>query len=138
MRDGKEKTPYEVGYGRPPLHSRFEPGRSGNPKGRPKGSTGVSGVIAKALTERVTVTEGGRRRSITKLEAAVKQMANKAAGGDQRAAKLIIELLHQSEVRDDAKRNGAVLTPDERRASDLAILAAIRERVLEPGDASDE
>ena len=121
---------YKVGFGRPPLHSQFPKGRSGNPSGRPKGSRVLSAVITAALAERAVVTENGRRRTITKLELAVKQVANKAAGGDQRACKLIIELLHQSEVRDEARASGMPLTADERRANDTAILAALRDRTL--------
>ena len=121
---------YKVGFGHPPLHSQFSKGRSGNPSGRPKGSRVLSAVITAALAERAVVTENGRRRTITKLELAVKQIANKAAGGDQRACKLLIELLHQSEVRDEARASGMPLTADERRASDSAILAALRDRAL--------
>jgi hypothetical protein len=132
-----KERPYQVGYGRPPEHSRFAKGQSGNPAGRPKGSRAISAVIASALAERVTVTEGGRRRSITKLDAAVKQMANKAAGGDQRAAKLIIELLHSAETRDDLRNASAPATSAERAAADRAILEALRERVLSVGTADD-
>jgi hypothetical protein len=121
---------YEIGYGRPPRETRFEKGRSGNPSGRPKGSRGVSTVIAAALSEKVVVNENGKRRTITKLEAAVKQMANKAAGGDQRAAKLIIELLHQSESRDEARAGGGTLTAEARKASDKGVLEAIRDQAL--------
>jgi hypothetical protein len=121
---------YKVGYRHPPLETQFKKGQSGNPAGRPRGSRNISAVIAAALLERVTVNEGGRRRSITKLEAACKQMANKAAGGDQRAAKLIIELLHQSEMRDDARAATSAVTPEVRHAADQAVLAAIRDRAL--------
>ena len=121
---------YRVGHRKPPLHTRFAKGASGNPSGRPKGSRNLSAIIAKALSERVTVNEGGRRRSITKLDAAVKQMANKAAGGDPKSAKLILELLHQAEVRDDHRATQTPLTREERQASDRAILDAIRSRKL--------
>jgi len=121
---------YEVGYGRPPEASRFQKGRSGNPSGRPRGSRNISAVISAALSERVTIVENGRRRTITKLEAAAKQMANKAASGDPRAAKLIIELLHQSESRDEARAGSGTLTAEARLASDMAVLSAIREQAL--------
>jgi hypothetical protein len=121
---------YEVGYGRPPTAHQFPKGQSGNPSGRPKGSKNISAVIAAALSERVTVTVKGKRRSITKLEAAVTQMANKAAGGDQKAAKLIIELLHQSEIRDEARTVGSLVSPEERQAQDAAFLAAFRASTL--------
>lgn len=76
---------YTVGYGRPPTHSQFKPGKSGNPQGRPKGAANLTTLIAKAMNEKVVVQEGGRRRTITKAEAAAKQLANKAASGDLRA-----------------------------------------------------
>ena len=76
---------YTVGYGRPPAHSQFKPGQSGNPHGRPKGAANLTTLIAKAMNEKVVVQEGGRRRTITKAEAAAKQLTNKAASGDLRA-----------------------------------------------------
>ena len=117
---------YKVGYCRPPLENQFQKGQSGNRSGRPKGSKNISAVIAAGLAERVTVTLNGKRRSISKLEAAVTQMANKAAAGDRHAAKLIIELLHQSEIRDEARVDSSLLGADERRAQDAAILEALR------------
>ncbi|MGG5890088.1 DUF5681 domain-containing protein [Falsiroseomonas sp. HC035] len=83
---------YEVGYGKPPEHSRFKPGQSGNPRGRTKDSVTFSMAIAKALGERVMVNEGGSRHSITKLEAIAKQLVNKAASGDARIIKLLAEM----------------------------------------------
>jgi hypothetical protein len=74
-----------VGYCRPPLTTRFRPGQSGNPRGRPKGARNLSTVVAAALSERVAVNENGRRRRITKLEAAIKQLVNRAASGEARA-----------------------------------------------------
>ena len=117
---------HKVGYCRPPLENQFQKGQSGNRSGRPKGSKNISAVIAAGLAERVTVTLNGKRRSISKLEAAVTQMANKAAAGDRHAAKLIIELLHQSEIRDEARVDSSLMGTDERRAQDLSILEALR------------
>lgn len=89
-----KKGTYDVGYGRPPKHRQFEPGQSGNPKGRPKGVPNISAVLSKAVNERVVVTENGGRKTITKLQAAMKQLANKAAGGDARATKLLMQLMN--------------------------------------------
>lgn len=119
-----------VGYGRPPLAHQFQKGRSGNPAGRPKGSRGVSGAIAAAMAEKVVVTINGKKRRISKMEAAFTQQANKAAAGDLKAAKLMIELLHQSEARDEARSAGEPINLDERRKSDAAILAAVRESAM--------
>ena len=52
-----------VGYGRPPTHSRFQPGRSGNPRGRPPGVKSLSDIVRKIVRQKVTVTENGRGRA---------------------------------------------------------------------------
>jgi hypothetical protein len=88
-----------VGYARPPLTTRFRKGVSGNPRGRPKGARNFASVVAATLGERLVVTENGRRKRITKLEAAVKQLVNRAAGGEARSIQLLIGLIQASEAR---------------------------------------
>jgi hypothetical protein len=83
---------YAIGKGKPPRHTRFKKGQSGNPMGRRKESKNVMTLLKKALNERVTVTENGGRRTMTKLEAMLKQLANKAASGDLRSIKQVILL----------------------------------------------
>ena len=84
---------YEVGYGRPPLHTRFQPGRSGNPTGRKPSKANLATVLERALAASVIVTENGRRTSRSKLEVAVTQAVNKAAGGDLKALDIVLKLL---------------------------------------------
>ncbi len=74
-----------IGYRQPPLHTRFAKGQSGNPKGRPRGAKNLSTILQKAGRERVTVTIRGRAIQMTKLEASMHQLANKAANGDLKA-----------------------------------------------------
>jgi hypothetical protein len=81
--DGPED--YTVGYKRPPRKTRFSPGQSGNPRGRPKGAKTLVAAIQREMDTRIAVNENGRRRMITKREAVAKQLVNKAAGGDHRA-----------------------------------------------------
>ncbi len=114
---------YQVGFGRPPKASQFRRGHSGNPSGRPKGSRGVSAIIAKALAEKVVVTEHGQRREISKLEAAAKQLANQAAGGDQRAAKLVMGMLLQAE--DKASGDAPEVDMEARHARDREVMASL-------------
>jgi Family of unknown function (DUF5681) len=87
-----KKRDCAVGYGKPPRHTRFEKGRSGNPKGRPSGAKNLSTLFIEALNETVIIAENGGRRKISKRQAIVKQIVNKAAKGDWRCTKLLLEL----------------------------------------------
>jgi hypothetical protein len=88
-----EGSEERVGKGRPPHSTRFRPGQSGNPSGRSKRARDLAAIAARAFAEKVEVRENGRRRRITKLEASVKQLVNRAAGGDQRATQFAFALL---------------------------------------------
>lgn len=85
---------YAVGYKKPPRHSQFQKGHSGNPRGRPKGTPNFRTALDTALKEQVAVNEGGRRSQISKLEAMVKQLVNKAVGGDARAREQLLRVLY--------------------------------------------
>ena len=82
----------DIGFGKPPKHTQFRKGHSGNPKGRPKGSKNINVLIRKALEEKVTVKGPGGTRSISKFEAALMQQANKVANGDPRAFQVVLRL----------------------------------------------
>ena len=88
-----------VGFRRPPEATRFKKGVSGNPRGRPKGSLNVATAFMKALREKVVINEHGQRKTITKLEAALKQLANKGASGDLRALAQLIALAQDAEAK---------------------------------------
>jgi len=88
----KRGKDYEIGYGRPP-RNQFKKGQSGNPNGRPKGAKSLSDHLMKALNEPVTINENGSRRKIPRRDALMKQLLNKALGGDIRSIKLILELV---------------------------------------------
>jgi hypothetical protein len=90
---------YEVGYGRPPKHSRFQKGTSGNTKGRPKGSKNLQTLLQQELDAQVAVNEQGRKKHITKRQVIIKQLVNKAAQGDLKAFQIVNELLPPEELR---------------------------------------
>jgi hypothetical protein len=90
---------YEVGYGKPPRHTRFQKGQSGNPRGRPPGAKNLSTLLNEALDERVVVTDNGGRQRITKRQASFKQLVNEAAKGNFRALKLLVDILQDIERR---------------------------------------
>jgi hypothetical protein len=92
---------YEVGFRKPPKKSQFKKGQSGNPKGRPKNSRNLRMDLTEELNQRVYVTEGGTRRSISRQRGLVKTMIAKALQGDARAISatlgLMLRLLPQPE-----------------------------------------
>jgi len=95
-----DKEPdYEVGYGKPPRHTRFKKGRSGNPKGRPRESKNLPTLLTEALNERVIVAENEGRRKITKREAIVTQLVNRSAKADLRAIKILLDIIQDIERR---------------------------------------
>lgn len=79
-----------VGYKRPPKHTRFKPGQSGNPKGRPKYSRNLKTEFLEELGERIRVREGDRERKITKQRAFIKALVAAAIRGDMRATSAIV------------------------------------------------
>lgn len=75
---------YGVGYRRPPKHTLFKPGRSGNPKGRPKDRKNMRTIVKDILDRKVVITENGRERRVDFMEAFVQQLIAKALKGTAR------------------------------------------------------
>jgi len=90
---------YKVGRGRPPRHTRFKMGQSGNPKGRPRGSRNISAIIAQVMAEKIAVTENGRKRTIPTREAIIRGLRNDALMGNQKSRALLISIDFQMEAR---------------------------------------
>ena len=87
------------GYRHPPEKSRFKTGQSGNPHGRPKGALNMATILERTLREPVTIVENGKRITVTKLEAALKQVVNQAASGKLKAVQLLATLVRSAEVQ---------------------------------------
>jgi hypothetical protein len=92
---------YAVGYKKPPRHTQFKPGHSGNTKGRPKKSTAPTDVLRKQLRTLVNVTAGGKTQRVSILEAIVMKLASLAASGDYKSIALVLTALKPNEGDQD-------------------------------------
>jgi hypothetical protein len=119
-----QKRDYEVGYGKPPRHTRFEKGQSGNPRGRPKGSKNLPTLLTEALNEPVVVAENGRRRKITMRQAIIKQLVKRSATADLRAMKILLDMVR------DLERQTEPASPEtaEFSEADEKVLEQLRAR----------
>jgi hypothetical protein len=96
--------PYAIGYRKPPVHARFQKGRSGNPLGRPRVSKTFRKTVHTLLEEQVTVTENGCPKRCTKLELIFMQIVNQAAGGNLRFQSLLLEFAPALDIELHRKR----------------------------------
>lgn len=83
---------YKVGYGKPPMHTRFKKGQSGNPKGARGRLPSLQKVLEKELKRKITVTEGGVTRRITVVEGLIKRLVAKGFAGDRNAIFKVLAL----------------------------------------------
>lgn len=135
---------YEVGYGKPPKHTQFQPGQSGNPRGRPKGTKNLKSDLQEELNEKILVREGDRARRVSKQRAVVKAIVTRTMKGDARAASLLTSMMMR--LLDTGE--GAPETAEPLHDGELEILRAFEERARQtsaepkttrssdPGDAS--
>ena len=73
--------PYEVGYGKPPKNTRFQPGRSGNPRGRPKGRASLAKIVEKQLYRPMAVKVEGKLERLPALDVAIMRLMQHALQG---------------------------------------------------------
>ena len=123
---------YVIGYGKPPRDAQFPAGKSGNPKGRPKGSRSVGAVLKDIMRQKIAVTENGKTRRISALEVMLRRLANDAMRTDLRALKLMLSLFDRYGDSPEA-----VLHLDEMLAEDRAILAEFLPELRNPPDQPD-
>lgn len=107
---------YEIGYQKPPKHSQFRPGQSGNPRGRPKGSKNTSTLLQETLAETVTIREYGGKSEVTKLEAIFKQLVNSALKGDHRSMQKLLSLVMEQEAlqKAETQQKQSLLPPQQK------------------------
>jgi hypothetical protein len=95
---------YEVGYGKPPRDTQFKKGSSGNPKGRPRKALDFHRELLRESRASITLNENGSRRRISKHVAVIKQMINKAIGGNIPALRIYLGHYQIATDKDDLRK----------------------------------
>ena len=106
---------YEVGYGKPPKHTQFKPGYSGNKKGRLKGSANLFTAVEKLQNERVRIVHNGKQKSISVTEAILRKAGMDALNGNAKAQKIMLDYFEKNERRkEELAQRVEALREDER------------------------
>jgi hypothetical protein len=117
---------YQVGYRKPPTHSQFKPGQSGNPKGRPKGAKGLNTMVREILGGKVAVRTATGTRHITKIEAVLQKTIERAMKGDARAQVELMKLWKSAVPDEPLPASADSNIGDNLTATDIATLEAFR------------
>jgi hypothetical protein len=116
---------YEVGYGRPPKATQFRKGQSGNPRGRPRAKKSVGSMLEEVFFRKIPITENGKRREVTMVEAILRQLANGAVKGDMRHIDRVLKLLPYVQDAGEAALAAIESSPNAGREVDMAVLGAL-------------
>jgi hypothetical protein len=121
---------YEVGYGKPPVHTRFGQGNRAS-QGRPSGSRNVRTIFNEAFSQRANAEIGGERVSISRAELTLRQLAVAASKGDPKAT---AQYLHYADKWAEAdvepeKLPDAVISADHDIVQNLFALAKLTDVV---------
>jgi hypothetical protein len=108
---------YEIGKGRPPVASRWKPGQSGNPKGRPKKAKGIATMAREALERPLPVIVGGRKQQMSVRAVAYRKLGDKAANGDQKALGFLLMLAN--ELQPPPELDGSETTVSSKNDADI-------------------
>lgn len=115
---GKKSNGYKVGYGRPPEQTRFQPGKSGNPRGRPKSQPSAQALLLEEASKLVKVKSGDKIIQVPRMRALMRKLLDLGLQGNMAAMRLALAYLSM------AHAEAQVALPHEAPLSDdeLAVL----------------
>lgn len=138
MSDPGPKPDNRVGYGRPPEHSRWKPGQSGNPRGRKKGARGLRTDLHAELGTRMTIQINGRPETDTKQRLMLKTLSARAAAGDLRASAKLFDIALQIFGPEDRGASAARLPPQDQALLEQLLAERLGDVLSLPAPQSSE
>jgi hypothetical protein len=111
-----------VGYKKPPRHTQFKPGQSGNPRGRVKGAKGLKALVRQSLTEKILARTASGEKRISRIEGVIHKTIELAMKGNARALEKLLTLY--SAAVPDLVETTVAATHQELTSTDQAILDA--------------
>ncbi|MBU1213165.1 MAG: hypothetical protein KJ587_18130 [Alphaproteobacteria bacterium] len=128
-----------VGYGRPPIETRFKKGQSGNPKGRPKSSTSKPAILTRVLGEkrRLDSQPRGARAWYSMLEPLVMALKQRAVSGHMAATKLFDEVSEKygTTQSDGPPKHGFLIVPEKLSEEEWEALYSPKDEIPDDPDA---
>jgi len=125
--EDRARRDYAIGYGKPPVHTRFRKGRSGNPGGRPRGITAgrATALALKELYRSVPVREGDKLIKMPAIQAVLRSKVALAAKGNGPAQRALIEIARALEKEHAAEKGGRAQRPISDLEAARRIVAAL-------------
>lgn len=120
-RTDKPRGDYEVGYGKPPEHTRFQKGHSGNARGKIKGRKAIRTLLTDALLAQATISLNGAQKKGPRQQLLFETLTARAAVGDLQAQKILIPLMMQILGPDGMDAGKQVLSAQDQRILDQLL-----------------
>jgi hypothetical protein len=134
MTEANSEDASKVGYKRPPRHSRFRSGQSGNPRGRERSVRNLRTDVKATLAGSIVLNERGKPKRVSTQEAMLLRLKEKALKGDTRFLELLIRLAQMFNDDTPSDTSGVQDMMAEDREILEAYAVALRSR---PSGAAD-